>query len=95
MCDYVEEMEHLKAAALKLRSVTVSNKKNTVDVDLSGAFLYAIGFVEGVTDGMLASASTREDVQEAGRSAERLVFLVISEGAKALKASITDPEGYA
>jgi len=95
MCDYVEEVEHLKAAALKLRSVTVSNKKNTVDVDLSGAFLYAIGFVEGVTDGMLASANTPEDVQEAGRSAERLVFLVISEGAKALKTTIADPEGYA
>jgi hypothetical protein len=95
MCDYVEEVENLKMAALKLRSVTVSNKKNTVDVDLSGAFLYAIGFVEGVTDGMLASANTPEDVQEAGRSAERLVFLVISEGAKALKTTITDPEGYA
>jgi hypothetical protein len=95
MCDYVEEVEHLKAAALKLRSVTVSNKKNTVDVDLSGAFLYAIGFVEGVTDGMLASANTPEDVLEAGRSAERLVFLVIGEGAKALKTMTTDPEGYA
>ena len=95
MCDYVEEVESLKAAALKLRSVTVSNKKNTVDVDLSGAFLYAIGFVEGVTDGTLACASSKEDVQEAGRSAERLVFLVISEGAKALKTANTDPEGYA
>ena len=95
MCDYIEEVEHLKAAALKLRSVTVSNKKDVVNVDLSGAFLYAIGFVEGVTDGMLACANTKEDVQDVGRSAERLVFLVIGEGAKALKTSLNEPDGYA
>jgi hypothetical protein len=95
MSEFNEAVQKLKNSALELRSVTVLENGKEIKLDLSGAFFYVIGFAEGITARLLDIGEQMNELNEVGRAAERVVYIVIAKGDKALKNEMDEPEGYA